>query len=299
MKTAVVLTTLGGPRSLEEVPEFVKNFIGRELPPPAVKAIVERYRAIGGASPLARITEHQAEKLNDMLGDGYLCLPAFRHVRPSIEDAIDKTAACKVTRILFLILSPFYTATTTGNYLEAAKAHIKKIALSVPVGFIHSWCREPRFIECWAEKIKKESFDEDAFYIFSAHSLPLKYSDEPYRGQIEETVKAVASLARVRRHALAWQSIPANAPEPWITPVVEEKIAEAAAAGFRSIVQVPVGFTADHIETLYDIDITHREYALARGIGFRRISSLNDDDLFIRALKEIVLHFTNSQKDEK
>ena len=57
MKTGVILVTLGGPRSLEEVPEFIKRFIGRELPPPALKGVIDRYRQIGGFSPLCRITE--------------------------------------------------------------------------------------------------------------------------------------------------------------------------------------------------------------------------------------------------
>ncbi len=76
-----------------------------------------------------------------------------------------------------------------------------------------------------------------------------------------------------------------------MTPTVEEKIDTIASDGFASVVQVPIGFTADHIETLYDIDIIHREYALKKGLSFRRISSLNAGAAFIKALKEIVLKF--------
>jgi protoporphyrin/coproporphyrin ferrochelatase len=295
MKTGVIMITLGGPRSLEEIPEFIRHFIGRDLPPPAMKAIIERYRLIGGFSPLVRITEDQAEKLNGMLGDGYLCLAAFRHAKPFIEDAIDSMAASQAARIFFLLLSPFYTSVTTGNYIDDAKAYIEKINLAVSFGFIHSWCKEPLFIESWVEKIKGESFDEQLFYLFSAHSLPMKYSGEPYRKQIEETAALVASRAGIRHHALGWQSIPGNAPEPWMTPIVEEKIDEIALKGFRSIVQVPIGFTADHIETLYDIDITHRQYTLSKGLTFRRISSLNAGDAFIRALKEVLTRFEAEQ----
>jgi len=82
---------------------------------------------------------------------------------------------------------------------------------------------------------------------------------------------------------------PDNAPGPWITPRVEEKIDAITAAGFRKIIQVPIGFTADHIETLYDIDIIHRRYALEKGLVFQRISSLNAGGSFIRALKAIVV----------
>jgi len=296
MKTAVILLTLGGPRCQEEIPEFIKHFIGRELPPPAMKAVIERYRLIGGFSPLARITEEQTKALGEALGEEYLCFPAFRHAQPFIEDVLESVAAAGVARILVLLLSPFYTSVTTGNYIDVAKVHIAKISLSTPVDFIHSWYREPLFIESWVKQIASDSFDERAFYLFSAHSLPLRYDDEPYRRQIEEAVSLVASRAGILNHALGWQSIPERQPEPWITPIVEDKIDFIAAAGFKEIIQVPIGFTADHIETLFDIDITHRQYALAKGLSFRRIASLNAGAAFIRALKEVVTKFDHDER---
>jgi ferrochelatase len=291
MKTGVILVTLGGPRSPEEIPGFIKHFIGRELPPPAMKAVIERYRLIGGFSPLAGITEEQAKALGEALGEDYHCVPAFRHSRPFIEEVLESMAVLGPARILVLLLSPFYTSVTTGYYIEVAKSLIEKRSLSVPVDFIQSWYQQPLFIESWVEKIRSDSFDERAFYLFSAHSLPLKYAGEPYRQQIEETTALVASRAGIRNHALGWQSIPNNVSEPWITPTVEEKIEAIAAAGFKGIIQVPIGFTADHIETLYDIDITHRQYALGKGLSFRRIPSLNAGAPFINALKEIVTNF--------
>jgi ferrochelatase len=288
MKTGVILMTLGGPRSVEEIPEFITRFIGRELPPPAMNAVVERYRRIGGFSPLVRITGEQAKALNESLGVEYLCVPAFRYSRPFIEDVLESTAAAGPARILVLLLSPFYTSVTTGNYIDVAKRHIEKNPPPMPVAFIHSWYNEPLFIESWVEAIRGDAFDEQAFYLFSAHSLPMKYAGEPYRRQIEETVKLVASRAGIGNHALGWQSIPGNAKEPWITPTVEERIDAVAAAGFTRLIQVPIGFTADHIETLYDIDITHRQYALEKGLAFRRIGSLNAEAPFIKALRQIV-----------
>lgn len=289
MKTAVILVTLGGPRSPEEIPEFINRFIGRELSPPAMREVIDRYRKIGGCSPLARITGEQARALGDELGEGYCCVPAFRHTRPFIEDVLESAAASEPARILILLLSPFYTSVTTGSYIDTAKSHIARRDISIPVVFLHSWYKEPLFIESWVKQIRGDAFDERAFYLFSAHSLPLKFSGEPYRRQIEETAAAVASRSGISNHALGWQSIPGQAREPWITPTVEEKIDAIALAGFRSIIQVPIGYTADHIETLYDIDITHRQYALARGLSFRRISSLNAGKSFIRALKEVVI----------
>jgi ferrochelatase len=296
MTTGILLVTLGGPRAPEEIPGFIRNFIGRELPAPAMKAVVERYEKIGGFSPLVRITGEQAQALGEALGPEYVCAPAFRYVRPFIEDALEEMAAARPMRILVLLLSPFYAGITTGNYIERAKEHLKKKSLSVPVGFVHSWFREPLFIESWVEKIKEVPLHGEAFTLFSAHSLPNKQSNEPYRQQIEETVGMIVARSGIKDYALGWQSIPNNVQEPWITPTVEERIDEIAAAGFGSVVQVPVGFTADHIETLYDIDIIHREYAREKGLSFRRLSSLNVGDTFIRALKEVVLKFKGDEK---
>jgi ferrochelatase len=296
MTTGILMVTLGGPRSPEEIPGFIRNFIGRELPPLAMKAVVERYEKIGGFSPLVHITGEQAQALGEALGPEYFCVPAFRYARPFIEDALEDMAEARPMRILMLLLSPFYAGITTGNYIERAKEHLKKKSLSVPVGFIHSWFREPLFIESWVEKIKEDPLHEEAFTLFSAHSLPNKYSNEPYRQQIEETVGMIVARSGIKDYALGWQSIPNNVQEPWITPTVEERIDEIAAAGFGSVVQVPVGFTADHIETLYDIDIIHRKYAREKGLSFRRLSSLNAGDTFIRALKEVVMKSTGYEK---
>jgi ferrochelatase len=294
MKTGILMVTLGGPCAPEEIPGFIRNFIGRELPPPAMKAVIERYEKIGGSSPLVRITGEQARALGEALGPEYLCAPAFRYAPPFIEEALDEMAAARPMRILMLLLSPFYAAVTTGNYIERAKGHLKKKPLSMPVDFIHSWFREPLFIKSWVEKIKEVPLHEGAFTLFSAHSLPSRYANEPYRRQIEETVGMIAVRSGIKDYALGWQSIPNNVQEPWIRPTVEERIDDIAAAGFGGLVQVPVGFTADHIETLYDIDLLHRNYAREKGLSFRRLASLNAGDTFIRALKEIVLKFMSA-----
>ncbi len=293
MKTGVILVTLGGPRSLEEVPGFIGRFIGRQLPPPAMQAVLDRYRLIGGSSPLNRITGEQAAALEAALGPDYLCAPAFRYMPPFIVETLDDMAAKGPARILVLLLSPFFTSVTVGNYIDTAREHLAKHPLAVPVDFVHSWYKEPLFIESWVEAIRGDSSDERAFTLFSAHSLPLRFGAEPYRGQIEATVELVAGRAGIGgNRALGWQSIPEKAAEPWFTPTVEERIDAIARAGFTRLVQVPIGFTADHIETLYDIDITHRRYAEEKGLSFRRVPSLNAGAPFIRALKEIVTKAT-------
>ncbi len=291
-KTAVILTTLGGPRSSGEIPDFIKRFVGKELPPPVMRAIIDRYKLIGGYSPLCEITDKQAELLGKSLESSYLCIPAFRYVSPFIEESIDMAINSGAERIIFLILSPFYASVTTGNYIDTAIRYLSQLKLSLKTDFIHSWYNNEKFVNCWSEKIKEEVQDWDSFFIFSAHSLPERFIHEPYKKQIEELTERVANLLNLKNYALGWQSIPSQVKEPWIEPTVETIMDRAKAQGFSGIIQVPIGFTADHIETLYDIDICHREYAKKISLNFNRVSSLNTDERFIYALVDIINTFS-------
>jgi len=50
----------------------------------------------------------------------------------------------------------------------------------------------------------------------------------------------------------------------------------------------PIGFVADHLEILYDLDVEARDFARRRGIELRRTPSLNDRPEFIEALAAVV-----------
>ena len=289
-KTAVLLVNFGGPRSIDEVPQFMRSLTGRQLPPAAVQQAIDRYRLIGGSSPLPAMAEEHAKLLTAVMGEELTIRPAFGYSHPSIEERIDECRSEEVERILFLIMTPFYTSRTVGKYIATAEGYLRSLSYHPDVLFIHSWYKEPLFIECWTRKIKEEASFPDAFYLFSAHSLPEALADEPYKPQIEETVETLARELRLSHYGLGWQSVPANATEPWIGPTVEAVLDEVAGRQFRTVVQVPIGFVTDHMETLYDIDIVHKKYAAAKGLGHSRVACLNTDPLFIETLKRILSH---------
>jgi ferrochelatase len=286
--TGVLLVTLGGPRTRDEVPVFLRRFIGRELPPPALQSAVERYDLIGGHSPLDEITERQAAALGAQLGPGFVCRAAFRHSEPSIEAQLGALRGAGVERLVFLLASPFFASVTTGNYLEHAQRVLAESGWGVDVLWLHSWYDSPQFASAWTNKLAQESPEPSATYLFSAHSLPDRLSREPYRGQIGSVCSTVAAHLGIAQWKLGWQSVPAGAREPWIGPQVEELLDGFKRDGVRQVVQVPLGFTADHIETLYDIDVVHRAHAEQLGLSWRRVSSLNDDPAFIRALAHVL-----------
>lgn len=291
--TAVILIALGGPRSLDEVGPFMTAFMGRPAPPPVVRIVTERYELIGGKSPLPDLVQEQADALAKKLGHGFRVYAGFRYSPPTIEVAFDRAIRDGANRVIGLSMSPFATEVTTGAYRSAFEAlggeNIQKI-------FIPSWHDNPLFIAAWQEKVNdaqkrfRETQRRNAVVIFTSHSIPLRYvtAGDPYQKQVEETVKLVAEGIDIKEWRIAWQSKGARATEPWLEPEVERVLDSVSADKFGYILEVPIGFTCDHMETLYDIDIVHRKYATGLGLMFERASSLNTSPLFIKALADIV-----------
>jgi protoporphyrin/coproporphyrin ferrochelatase len=291
--TAVILIALGGPRSLDEVGPFMAAFMGRPAPPPVVAAVVERYKLIGGKSPLPDLVKAQADALEKELGAGYRAYEGFRYSRPMVADAFDRAITDGARRVIALSMSPFKTEVTTGAYKSACDG--LGSGETCPL-FIPSWHDNPLFIDAWAEKIRAglavfpESERDAVVNIFTSHSIPIRYiaAGDPYQHQIEEAVGLVVKKTGIKNWRIAWQSKGARATEPWIGPEVEPTLDHLASEGYKSIFEVPIGFTCDHMETLYDIDIVHRAHAKKLGLSFERAESLNTSPLFIKALADII-----------
>jgi ferrochelatase len=291
--TAIILIALGGPRSLDEVGPFMAAFMGRPAPPPVVSAVIERYKLIGGRSPLPEIVKAQASALEIELGKGHRVYEGFRYSSPTIADSFDRAVKEGADRVIGLSMSPFATEVTTGAYRGAFE----------PLGpgnigktFIASWHDNPLFIHAWQEQVFQglkrfwTGEQKHVVVIFTSHSIPVRYitAGDPYQRQVEETVKLIVDKLGIKNWRVAWQSKGARATEPWIGPEVEPVLSEIAQEGYKAVLEVPVGFTCDHMETLYDIDIVHRAHAKKLGLEFERAESLNTAPLFIKALADVV-----------
>jgi ferrochelatase len=190
-------------------------------------------------------------------------------------------------------MSPFATEVTTGAYKSACEGLGN--GETCPL-FIACWHDNPLFISAWQEKVAdamkrfRETQRRYTVVIFTSHSIPVRYvmAGDPYQKQVEETVKLVAEGIGLQQWRIAWQSKGARATEPWLEPAVETVLDGIAAEKFGYVLEVPIGFTCDHMETLYDIDIIHRKHALGLGLTFERVDSLNTSPLFIKALADIV-----------
>jgi len=291
--TAVILIALGGPRSLDEVGPFMAAFMGRPAPPPVVAAIVERYKLIGGKSPLPELVKAQAIALQKELGTNFRVYEGFRYSTPTVAESFDQAIQDGARRVVALSLSPFSAEVTTGAYKSACEGLGSG---ETSPRFIASWHDNPFFIQAWQEHVfhglKRfwTGKQRHVVVVFTSHSIPVRYIDagDPYQRQVEETVRLVVHKLGIKNWRIAWQSKGARAAEPWIEPEVEPTLDAIAREGFKEVLEVPIGFTCDHMETLYDIDVVHRAHAKKLGLTFERAESMNTSPVFIKALADVV-----------
>ncbi|GAW29167.1 ferrochelatase [Carboxydocella sp. ULO1] len=293
----VLLLGFGGPEGPEGVEAFMTRLMkGRKPPPPVITKVQARYRQIGGKSPLLEITRAQAAALEarlNQLGGSWKVAVGMSNSAPYIEEGLKELIAAGAGQVIALSISPHYSRITTGAYL--AEVDRLKEQFSCPVIPAPAWYDHPLFIAALAargrEQLQGFERPEEVELIFSAHSLPVSYVSgseaDPYQEQVEVTARALAAHFPANPWTLAYQSKGGGQGE-WLGPEVEEVLEQLAAKGKKDVLLIPIGFAADHIETLYDIDIEQANHARSLGLNFRRARAVNDLPLFISALAEVV-----------
>jgi ferrochelatase len=310
----VVLMNLGGPETLEDIESFLYNlFSDRDvirlmgigfLQRPLAKLIARRrvdyvrpqYAAIGGGSPLRRLTEAQASALEESLGSGYRVAVAMRHAQPDSDVALRRLVTDAVRRVVGLSCYPQYSRATSFSSMKALRTAAEATGAQMRLSFIDRYHDDPGYLDAVAAKVSAglDGFPaarrEHVTVLFSAHGLPeeLVKQGDPYPEHVAITVKGVRERVGLDQPwKLAFQSKVGRA--KWIEPYTNTTIEELGRAGCRELLVVPIAFVSDHIETLYEIDVTFKELAARHGIvDFRRSESLNSDPRFIEALAALV-----------
>jgi ferrochelatase len=271
----------GSPERPEDVPAYLSDIRGgRPVRQEAVDELVERYRRIGGISPLNRITEAQREALEAATG-----LPTYvgmKHWYPRIPEAVERALAGGAERLVGLVLAPHYSSISIGGYRDRFE---EALAGRAELTFVESWHDHEPYVELLAERVRGTG----AHVVFTAHSLPERILAEgdPYRDQLLETSLLVAEQAGITDWSFAFQSESLTG-EPWLGPDILVELERLRRAGVREVLVAPVGFVSDHLEILWDLDVAAHEKAARLGLRLDRIESLNADPAFIRALADLV-----------
>ncbi len=315
-RVGVVLFQLGGPDSPDAVEPFLYNLfcdpdiiplgpLGGVLRKPLarwiarrrVKVVSEHYQAIGGHSPIGRLTERQAAKLEAALRPHIepRIVIAMRYWHPLTAEAVRQLDSAPLDELVLLPLYPHYSFATTGSSLKEWKRHYRLARSPLPFRVIEQFYNHPLYIEALVEKIELSltHFDRPAVVhlVFSAHGLPLALIErgDPYQRQVEATLGLVLERGGwPNPHALCYQSKVGR--QKWLEPSLAETIEKLARAGAKHMLVIPIAFVTEHIETLHEINMEAREQAERLGVEqFEMMPALGDSSRFIAALADLVL----------
>ena len=294
----VLVMAHGTPESRAEIAPFYTRIRRGRAPTPEQLADLERrYAAIGGTSPLGVRTAAQVAGLRRALNrraDGHFVVVfGAKHTAPLLEEAARALRQDGVSEVIGLVLTPHGSSMGSQEYFERAAS-----ALGPTCRFraVPPWFAEPGFVALMAARLNDTlralAVTDRTRYpvIFTAHSVPERAvaMGDTYPAQLEASARLAAGAAAVPRWRVAWQSA-GRTPEPWIGPDVHEVVRQLAREeGTDGVVVCPIGFVADHLEVLYDLDIELAATAAQAGLRFARTASLNDDDAFMEVLADVV-----------
>ena len=280
ISTGILCMAYGSPATHADVAAYYTHIRGGRPPSPESLAdLSQRYRAING-SPLSDITRAQARALAERTG-----LPVFvgmKHAPPFIAQGAAEARRAGIERLVGLPLAPHYARMSLGGYESELKAAWDRELIFVPGFHDH-----PAFIAAVQSLLRKAlAEDQPERVFFTAHSLPQRILAEgdPYLDQLLQSCRLVLSGMELPGWEFAFQSA-SHTGEPWLGPDLLEAVERS---GARDVLVCPIGFVADHLEILYDLDVEAQEFARSRGIRIRRTASFNDRPEFVEALTAVV-----------
>ena len=280
LPTGVLCMAYGSPATEADIEPYYTHIRGGRKPTPeALDELTARYRAIDG-SPLTAVTRAQAAALGEQLH-----LPTFvgmKHAPPFIGDGAAEAKAAGIKRLVALPLAPHFAEMSVGGYRRALAATWDGDLVFIP-GF-HDHSAFIGAVRTVLSEALAESWPDHLF--FTAHSLPARIVAEGdgYHDRLLESCRLVEAGMKLPKWEFAFQSASTTG-EPWLGPDLLEAVERS---GARNVLVCPIGFVADHLEVLYDLDVEAQAFATSHGITIRRTASFNTRPEFIAAMAAVV-----------
>ena len=298
---ALLLLNMGGPNSIEDVEIFLRNMfkdpyilqtnpiirklVGSIIVKKRLKEAQDNYREIGGKSPLLKITSSLASKLESRLGTK--TYPVMRYVEPFAKDILKELKQNGVEELILFSMYPHYSSTTTKSSIEDILDRCKEIDYSPKIKIIDRYYFNLEYIEIQVKLIKEaleKREPKEIKLIVSAHGLPLDIieSGDPYREHIEANFELLKQLlirdgVEFQDIELAYQSKVGNG--TWLEPNLSDVLRNPTNL---NVLIFPIAFTVDNSETIFELDIEHKEIAQKIGYNYYKVTKCpNDRDEFV------------------
>lgn len=295
-KVAVVLLGFGGPDSLESILPFMERLTGRKPAEDVVERVKKKYSAIGRRSPLLALTREQARELQKRLSvrGAFTVDVAMRYWKPYIMDVFSNLLSRGYERFVAFPMAPFRSEYSTASYRKEVDSFIEN-SEGVLISFVPDWHLHPLFIKSVSKTVIEalSSFSSNRpRIVFSVHSLPVSSDSQSYVDQVKESSQAVMDIVGNYDWSVAFQS-KGGAPVEWLDPELNREL-KRISKDYPGVLVVPVGFSCDHVETLYDLDIEAKEVSKSLGMEFHRASTVNTNPGFIKMMEDLVLKVLNT-----
>src|SRR5690242_9038216 len=291
---ALLLLSFGGPEAPEHVMPFLENVTrGRGIPPERLASVAEHYLHFGGVSPINGINRELISALEDEID-----LPVYfgnRNWEPYVEDTVAAMRDNGVRRAAVFTTSAWGGYSSCTQYVEdIARARAAAGEGAPELVKLRQYFDHPLFVEMFTEAIgmAARTVPEGARLVFTAHSIPHatqnRCGTDLYSRQVAYASRLVAAAAGYDDYDQVWQSRSGPPQVPWLEPDIGDHLEALAEAGTKAVIVCPIGFVADHIEVVWDLDHELREQAAELGIAFARATTPNADPRFARLVVDLI-----------
>jgi protoporphyrin/coproporphyrin ferrochelatase len=300
---AVLLLSFGGPEGPEQVRPFLENVTGgRNIPPARLDEVAEHYFHFGGVSPINGINRALIEEMRAEFDRRGADLPIYfgnRNWEPYVEDTVVQMRDNGIRRAAVFATSAWGGYSGCTQYLEDIARGRAAAADGAPELIkLRHYFDHPLFVETFADGIKAaaatlpDDLRAGARLVFTAHSVPIAADEREgprvYSRQVTYATRLVAAAAGYDDYDQVWQSRSGPPSVPWLEPDVGDHLSALAEGGTQAVIVCPIGFVADHIEVVWDLDNELRIQAEEAGIAFARATTPNADPRFARLAADLV-----------
>ncbi len=303
-KVATLIVNFGGPRSLEEIgpflkelltdpdvirprlPSFIHRFLFSEIARKRVKKVSKDYAMIGGKSPIFEDTEALAAHVG--------ALAFHRYLSETHTHFLERVRQLDADEISVFPLFPQFSYATTGSIARWFSNHLPD-TLQKKLSWVPSYATHPIFVQAMQANIgeflaEKGLKEDEVVLLFSAHGLPQAFIDtgDPYQTHCEDSFREISAGFPGVLSRLSYQSKFGRA--QWITPSTSDVCSaiDEWRGERKTVVIVPLSFTSDHIETLFEIEELYLPLIEDRGLNAYRCPALNRREDWMEAIAQII-----------
>jgi len=300
---ALLLLSFGGPEGPDQVMPFLENVTrGRGIPPERLVSVAEHYLHFGGVSPINGINRALISQIQTELADRGEDLPVYfgnRNWHPFIEETVASMAADGIARAAVFSTSAWGGYSGCTQYQEDIARARDTVGAGAPeLTKLRQYFDHPLLIAMFADAIAEAAatlpadLRDQARLVFTAHSIPLRAADrcgpDLYPRQVAYSSSLVAAAAGYTDYDQVWQSRSGPPSVPWLEPDVADHVSALAGAGTKAVIVCPIGFVADHIEVIWDLDSELAQQAAELGIAIARATTPNAQPRFARLALDLL-----------